>query len=336
MKKTSLAIFAVLILCVVTLAGCAKADTATLADCYNLYSQVKQDYSQSSNYLFSVEKNTIDLHSVHAYNDHAYNAIQQEKGNFKLLKQGKQFEVLSTAALSFYSKYDNYLNMQSVISYEDKVAQVYKSNLYRAVDGFKAHCKDVITSKNALITFCNSTFNVDNPNVIENLQRYIESYKTLIGKALDVSIAFEEAFDSGMVAKIEGGIATGEGERLFESAKIYIAKYVYLQYVKGADAFDDCSAQNTYKMLVQIINSNAINFSVEPTQAEINTYNFMRDKLNTFKAGIKNFEVAKAYCNSADKTAEGFASHPYKLFVDSFEQVVMDFASSVEANLIAA
>ena len=52
MKKISVAIIAFLMLCVVTLGGCAKADTATLLDCYKLYQNTITKYSTEDKYLF--------------------------------------------------------------------------------------------------------------------------------------------------------------------------------------------------------------------------------------------------------------------------------------------
>ena len=102
MKKISLTIIAVLLLCVITLAGCTKADSASLLDCYNLYQQTAQDYSQGNNYIFTADQKA-DLYSEIAYNKPAYNAIQAEQGSFKLLKEGKQYQVLTSLALSLFS-----------------------------------------------------------------------------------------------------------------------------------------------------------------------------------------------------------------------------------------
>ncbi|MGN1221731.1 MAG: hypothetical protein ACI4TT_00685 [Christensenellales bacterium] len=323
MKKTSLTIIAVLLLCVITLAGCTKADSASLLDCYNLYQQTAQDYSQGNNYIFTAEQK-VDLYSETAYNTPAYNAIKAEQGNFKLLKDGNQYQVLTSVALSFYDNYDTYLNMQNIISYENKVEQSQKTKLYNAINDFKASCQDIVTSKNTLVALCYDGFDYNNTNVNKSLERFVSSYKNFLGSALQISTAYEDIFITGMIADSLNSIAVGEGARLVESAKLYLAKYVYLTYIKNQDVFYDCTSQQTYNDLLAIVNSDNIDFSVEPTESEIYIYNFMKDKLSNFKTSLNNYEVALQNKDS---------NQAYQDYVDGFESVVIDFATSVKANL---
>lgn len=325
MKKTSLTIIAVLLLCVITLAGCTKADYASLLDCYNLYQQTAQDYSQGNNYIFTADQKA-DLYSEIAYNKPAYNAIQAEQGSFKLLKEGKQYQVLTSLALSFYDSYDTYLNTQNLINYESKVEQSQKTKLYNAIDDFKASCQDIVTSKKTLVALCYDGFDFNNINVNKSLERFVSSYKNFLGGAFKISTTYENLFATGMIANDLNSIPSGEGARLFESAKLYLAKYVYLTYIKNQDVFYDCTSQQTYNELVEIANSKSVNFSVEPTQSEIYIYNFMKDKLSNFKTSLNNYETALQNKDS---------NQAYKDYVDSFEDVVIDFATSVKANLTA-
>ena len=140
----------------------------------------------------------------------------------------------------------------------------------------------------------------------------------------------EEIYSQNMIIAVENGIPFGEEKRLFESAKLYLTKYVYLQCIKYQDTFYDCTSQISYINLLNLINSK--NYSLNNN---VEVYNYLIDKLDNLKTGIKNFEVAKEYCEKADQTAEGFASHPYKVFVDDFEQQVLDFANAIQNNLIA-
>lgn len=325
MKKTSLTIIAVLLLCVITLAGCAKADSASLLDCYNLYQQTAQDFSQGNNYIFTAEQK-VDLYSETAYNTPAYNTIQAEQGSFKLLKEGKQYQVLTSVALSFYDNYDTYLNTQNLINYEDKVEQTQKTKLYLAINDFKPLCKDIVSSKSTLVALCYDGFDYNNINVNKSLERFVTSYKNFLGGALQISTAYEDIFATGIVPDDSNNILAGEGTRLVESAKLYLAKYVYLTYIKNQDVFYDCTSQQTYNDLIEIVNSKCINFSIEPTESEIYIYNFMKDKLSNFKTSLKNYEVALQNKDS---------NQAYKNYVDGFEDVVIDFATSVKANLTA-
>lgn len=329
MKKISLTLVAVLMLCIVALGGCAKADSATLKDDFIAYQNLTTDYSAGDKYLFVDNDNIVDLSSQTAYNEYAYNAILNEQGNFALLRYNKQYQILISSALSFYNNYDTYLN-PTLDNFENVVPQTQKSQLYRAIDALRSNCSDIINTKKALVTLCYDGFNIDNINVLHNMERFIDSYKNFIGDAIEVSVAMEEIYSQNMIVAVENDIPVGEEKRLFESAKLYLTKYVYLQCIKYQDAFYDCGGQISYINLMKLIirKNYSLNDNVE-------VYNYLVDKLNNLKTGIKNFEVAKAYCENADQTAEGFASHPYKVFVDGFEQQVLDFANAIQNTLLA-
>ena len=326
MKKISLSLFAVLLLCMFTFAGCAKADSASLLDCYNTYENYTSEYSTSSKYLFVGETNkTVDLYSATAYNANCYNAINNEQGKFKLLKNNKQYDVLTNTALSFYNSYDTYLNME-IISYEKVVAQNQKSKLYRAIDAMVAETPGLLDSKKALIQLCYQNFNVDNINVLHNLEEFVNDYKSFMGKAINVSVALEEIYTKNMITTENGKIPTGEGSRLLESAKLYLTKYIYIAYIANQEVYYDCSNQNSYKALQSILNGKAINFTQEePTQDELTMYNYLFNKVESFKTALKNFEIAKQNENS---------NEAYKTYVEQFEAVAIEFANCIVANLL--
>lgn len=331
MRKISLTLVAVLMLCVFVFAGCTKANTATLKTCYTMYQDITQEYSQTNQYLFDKDNDyRFDLHSQKAYNQYAYQAINNEVGDFKLLKQGQQYQVMVDTALSFIEKYDTYLNFQGTLSYEDKVEQSYKTKLYIAIQDLKSGCEDLIVSKNALLIMCNKNIEADNINIniLQNLKRFIKSYIDFIGKAINISVAYEELFNAGMVLADTTTIQAGEGARLYESAKLYLAQYLYITHMQNqTEEFINFTQTQSYKDLVSLINGTNITYDIEPSKQQIQNYNIIRQKVENFKIGLNNLQIAVKNQQQNEQ---------YQTYINNFEQEAINFATYAKTYLLQA
>ena len=337
MKRASLYILSVLLLCVCILSGCTKANTASLKNCYDLYVAMIEDYSTAQDkYVFDkTNNNKIDLYSTKAYSACVSSAISSDKKGFCLLAKDAQYDVVISNANSFYTNYQNYLN-KDLIDYEGKTTQKAKTNLYKNIEAMKDACKEVVNTKEPMYDLCNAT-NAESEVMQQTLKRYLEVYQDFIGATIGVSVAFEQMFAEQIVSKVDAGIASGEGKRIVETAKLYVAQYIYLAYMTkdSQKILEDFSSKEVFQRLVTIYNSSNYNFSAEPTQEELELYEFISHKLEQFKNDMKNYEIAKSYYDSADKTSSYFDKNPYKVFVENFEQEVLDFENCIIQNMLS-
>lgn len=337
MKKIYISLMSVFIICVLVLAGCSKAENATLKECHLMYAQMATNYGTTEKYVFSSDGKTLDLYSADAYAGSAiYQAIVDQKTNFDLLALDAQYQVVLEVANSFYKNYSNYLIQQDFVDYEAIVSKQQKAKLYTAIESMRFACDDVVATKKSLVTICGQTFDETKDVVKRTLKRYLVSYQNLIEKTVEVSSALENIYVQNMIADVPQTISSGEGKRLVESAKLYIANYLSIAYFdKEENAFENISNNQVLQKLVQLKNGIYKDFSAEPTEQELQMYQQLVEKLNRFKTEVNNYKTAKIIYNTLNKNAENFEQSPYVRFVESFEQQVLDFSNCFVVNMLA-
>ena len=338
MKKIYLSICAIFVVVALLLSGCTKAENATLLDCKNFFEQTVGAYSGESKYLYNSTSKQWDLYTQQAYQgSQIYQTAEQEAQGFVMLKQGKQYQVLLKTASSFYQNYQAYLNLQDVIDYESKVTKQQKTTLYTAIENLKPVCDSVSNLKDTLKTVCTTTFDPTKDVVQKNLKRFLIEYQRLIDAQIKISLAMEDIYANNMVINTQTTIFAGEGKRIVESAKLYVVSYIFDTYFNFEDGrvLTDISSNQAFLKLVELDNLVAKNFSAEPTEQEIESYNFAIEKLERFKTQIKNYKLAKQQYDLADKSSPEFINNPYKQFVENFEQEVVEFANFVLVTMSA-
>lgn len=320
------------------LSGCTRAENATLLDCKNNFEQTVGAYTEQDKYLYNSADNQWDLYSEQAYQgSQIFQAAQQQQQGFAMLKQGKQYEVLLKTSNSFYKNYQAYLDLQDVIDYESRVTKQQRAELYTAIENLKPVCDNVSSLKNTLKTVCATTADPTKDVVQKNLKRFLLEYQNLISAQQKISFALENIYANNMVINTQTTIFAGEGHRLVESAKLYVASYVFDTYFNFEDdrVLADISSNLAFLKLVELDNLSPKSFSAEPTQQEIESYNFAVEKLERFKVQTSNYKLAKQQYDLADKTAPEFKNNPYKQFVEGFEQQVIEFSNFVLTTLCA-
>lgn len=330
MKKILLCILSVIMLCGFSLAGCSKADSATLADCHKIYTNMYTEYGMQNNgkhIVFNGDK--IDLYSETCYDEQIYQAIENEKTGFVLLKQGKQYQLLVEAATAFYDNYDTFLNGITQ-TYEKNVPQSLKTKLYNQFMAIETLCREVKDAKQVFETACKGVLDATSINVKTNLTSFLKSYVKLINKAVAVNVLYEEIYTKYIIVANDTSIVEGDYQRVVYSAELYVAKYLALWLNQNnQNLMQDFSNSDTFNKLSQIINSaNSMGDVDYSNEDNILKYQKALQKLNNFKLDVQNYEEA------LNKKTDD-ESNPYTIYANGFKTNVINFENYFLVNLLS-
>lgn len=329
MRRFYIGVLAIFMLCGFVLAGCSKADSASLADCHALYENIITKYGETSEDSHIIFKNNkIDLYSETCYDAEIYQAIESEKTGFALLKQGKQYELLLKSGTAFYDNYDTFI-IGLTQTYEKKVGQNLKTKLYKGFEAMEKACEETKKAKLVFETVCQDNVDATSINVKTNLNYYLKSYVNLINKAIEVNELYEEIYTKHMVVANSNEIVSGDYQRIVFSAQLYIAKYLSLWlFEANEDLVVDHSAKTVFSCLSQIIENQERAGSADTEDNHTKyVYNIALQKIETFKQEVENYEVA------LNKITDD-STNPYNQFVDSFENKVINFENFFLTNVL--
>ena len=317
MKKYCLSIIAILLVSVFVFAGCTKANSASLYDCSNLYKFTTNKYDLSE------DGSTMDIFNEGGnfnitYSEKIAMAIEQENGKFSLLKVGNEYETLLNCATGLYERYKSVLENSWN---EETVPQQYKSALYIAIQDLEPACHELSMAKQTLASVCNTDdFSESNQYIQSSFNIYLQKFSNLLEVCFNINEAFESLYTGYIVVPDQTQIKPGELDRFVLSAENYIAKYFYLKhYVNGElltrfseekiNDTDNLNYDKLFTKLQSFLEKGVVEQPIEADKALVFFYKEGLAKLESFKIGLENYEIALEKTSSTTDVYANYIAH---------------------------
>lgn len=357
MRKFRYLGLALLLVCVLIVSGCTKANSAKIETCNNLYALETANYGvdeQTNKIKVFDEDGFVNLCTYNSYSStKLYNLIASTEEEcspyvFNILKRGGEYDTIIQAVSKFYLN-----NNKSSFSKLDKeVPQNLKTHLYEAIDDLGDILKNLVVTKKALETTVNNFSDFNIVPVNQALKTFLTNYQELIESFYEISSTYEQirnTYLSPVITKTQ--IPLGGIENLINSGNVYIAKYYYLKHLV-LNGFDDRFASQkilnedtnqyieneTYDAefanFVQIVNS-TISETTNDNVDKIFYYGAALTKFDSLKTNLKNYEVAVKYiANYNGKITSKSVAYQYVEFMKNFDQEVTNYQNYIIAHLL--
>lgn len=322
-------------MCTTIFAGCMKADSASFEDVNALFrtntaSLVFVDNNnvgasilkQADYYYFELDVGTKNANLRQAINT-------TESSNFTMLANSKEYGVLIGHAEKYFFRRFAFLSSYTKeqlanIKQKDLTALYYQVQaVTETIDAFGKDSRELASCYNDLTPESKST-----QYALDDL---LNTYKTLIGKVIDMNMTAQQIIDGSLFSYTESeDVEESEVYRLANAFELYTAKYLYMRYM----AFD----QNTQisflnNSLTQKLNKMVeLNGSLQKNATDRETYEYMLLVEKGIRTEFENLQNAlnvlnKTVPTSTDKNYE-YKNALYTHFVE-YENTMCEYLDKI-------
>ena len=350
MKKFKFVTLALVLSLMAMLTGCVNNNNDNLERCYVKYDAIAEAYGfddATNRYAIYNSDFTVDLYSADSYQNastYYYISTINDNGSEYLmntLNYGAEYQALMHGVSQLFLEWRH-------PKFVAKIPESQINKLELAIDKLDEVSKNVKAAKYTFELNAKNFVDMNTLAVKASLDKYLEKYVELIMAYFDVSVAYEDIYNTVFPQTEVVKLANGDIKKLLLTSELYLAKYYYLKdIVLAQNKTSRFSFKNIYDQATEKFISNPnydkdfqtfVNFTDkdssvsevdESNNDKITYFNAGNLKLASLKNGIKNMEIAvEKILSNQDTTGE------YAKFISDFNETVVSYQNFLTVNIL--